>query len=417
MVNLIGQSLGRYNILEQLGEGGMAIVYKAYDTRLERDVAIKVIRTELFGQAIIERILKRFEREAKALAKLSHPNIVSVIDYGEHEGAPYLILVYLPGGTLKQLMGKPMRWQDAAHLLSPVADALQYAHEHNVVHRDVKPSNILLTEKGQPMLTDFGIAKILDLEDGHTLTGTGVGIGTAEYMAPEQAMGKDADARADIYSLGIVFYELITGRRPYVADTPMAVILKQVTDPLPSPKLYVPDLPQAVEKVITSALAKNPDDRYQDAETFSKALENLQSNSLRTRTGAANVTPQPRKRKPIPDALATSIQSSDEYTVDQFETSDQDASSSQFQKHRGRSQTSETQFVYIIVEDGTPLYHSLPSSNNWTVWLKKGAKLTLKEPKEDASNIGKYGQFIEAIDNQGNEGYIAANAVSIDRTS
>src|SRR3990172_5213696 len=144
MTNLIGQSLGRYHILEQLGEGGMAIVYKAYDTRLESEVAVKVIRTENLAPSILQRALKRFEREAKALAKLTHSNIVKVLDYGEHEGKPYLVMPYLPGGTLKeQLKGQSMPWQDAARLLIPIARALAYAHSEGMIHRDVKPSNIL----------------------------------------------------------------------------------------------------------------------------------------------------------------------------------------------------------------------------------------------------------------------------------
>ncbi len=275
MSSLINHSLGRYHILEQLGEGGMATVYKAYDTRLERDVAIKIIRRNAFPPEQLERILKRFEREAKSLAKLSHPNIVGVLDYGEHEGSPYLVLVYLPGGTLKKLMGRPMPWQEAVRLLIPIANALEYAHEHKVVHRDVKPANILLTEKSQPMLTDFGIAKILELEDGHTLTGTGMGVGTPEYMSPEQGSGREVDGRADIYSMGIIFYELITGRKPYTADTPIAVILKHMTDPLPRPSQFVNSLPEAVEKVLLKSLAKDPKDRYPDTRVFSAALENL----------------------------------------------------------------------------------------------------------------------------------------------
>ena len=163
MSNLIGQSLGRYHILEQLGEGGMATVYKAYDTRLETDVAVKVIRTENLTLGTMERALKRFEREAKALARLTHPNIVKVTDYGEYEGKPYLVMEYLPGGTLKERLGKPMPWQEAVRMLIPIAEALDFAHSQNMIHRDVKPSNILLTQRGQPMLTDFGIAKILDL--------------------------------------------------------------------------------------------------------------------------------------------------------------------------------------------------------------------------------------------------------------
>jgi len=306
MTNLIGQSLGRYHILEQLGEGGMAIVYKAYDTRLERDVAVKVIRTDLFGQAVIERILKRFEREAKALARLSHPNIVKVHDYGEHEGAPYLVLEYLSAGTLKQRLGKPISWQEAVRLLIPVAQALDYAHEHNIIHRDIKPSNILLTEKGQPMLTDFGIAKLLDAGEGQTLTATGVGVGTPEYMAPEQGLGKEVDARTDVYSLGVVFYELVTGRKPYVADTPMAVVFKHLTDPLPRPKTFAPNLPDTVEKILIKAMAKKPEDRYADMNAFAVALD-----GLLTRSPLASLEEEPEVRaKAVRGALPPRMEDS-----------------------------------------------------------------------------------------------------------
>jgi serine/threonine protein kinase len=170
MSNLIGKSLGRYHILEQLGEGGMATVYKAYDTRLEADVAVKVIRTENILPSVLERSLKRFEREAKALARLNHPNIVRVTDYGEYEGKPYLVMPYFPGGTLKEKLGKQIPWQETIQILLPIVEALDYAHSHNMIHRDVKPSNILLAERGQPMLSDFGIAKMLDLEETVELT-------------------------------------------------------------------------------------------------------------------------------------------------------------------------------------------------------------------------------------------------------
>ena len=276
MTNLTGQSLGRYQILEQLGKGGMATVYKAYDTRLERDVAVKIIRRETFPEEQLERILKRFEREAKALARLTHPNIVPVIDYGEYEGAPYLVMPYLPGGTLKQLLGTPMPWQEAVRILLPIAQALEYAHEHNIIHRDIKPSNILLTEKGQPMLSDFGIAKILESGDTATLTGAGVGVGTPEYMAPEQWTG-GAGPQADLYSLGVVFYELVTGRKPYTADTPAAILLKQATEPLPRPTQFVRDLPEAVEKLLLKALAKKPEDRYENMAAFAAAMVTLLS--------------------------------------------------------------------------------------------------------------------------------------------
>ena len=281
MPNLIGQSLGRYHILEQLGEGGMATVYKAYDTRLERDVAVKVIRVDQFAPTMLERILMRFDREAKALARLTHPNIVHINDYGEQDGVPYLVMDFLPGGTLKQHLRQPLLWQDAVKLLLPIAEALDYAHSQNIIHRDVKPSNILLTQRGQPMLTDFGIAKLLENEETQTLSGTGMGVGTPEYMAPEQWTGQ-AGPQADLYSLGVVLYELVTGRKPYTADTPAAIMLKQVNDPLPRPRQFTPGLPEAVEKVLFTALAKKPEDRYQGMREMVVALESLASGQTNT---------------------------------------------------------------------------------------------------------------------------------------
>ncbi len=276
MSNMIGQTFGRYQITGQLGEGGMAVVYKAFDTRLENDVAVKVIRTENLPQSGVEKALKRFEREAKALAKLTHPNIVKVSDYGEYEGSPYLVMPYLPGGTLKQVLnGRPMPWQDAAQLLIPIARALDYAHRQNMIHRDVKPSNILITEDGEPMLTDFGIAKIIDEEATVDLTGTSATVGTPEYMAPEQVISKTVDHRADIYALGVVFYEMITGRRPFVADTPMAVLFKHASEPLPNPRQFVPDLPSSVEMVLLRALAKKPEERFERMEEFASTLARL----------------------------------------------------------------------------------------------------------------------------------------------
>jgi serine/threonine protein kinase len=274
MPDLSGQTIGRYRILEKLGEGGMAVVYKAQDTRLEREVAIKIIRREVFSPLVLERVLKRFEREAKALAKLSHPNIVHVHDYGKFRGAPYLVMEYLPGGVFKtgSAASKPLGWQDAARLLLPIAEALDYAHSQNVIHRDVKPSNILLTGRGQPMLSDFGIAKILEDEETQGLTASGTGVGTPEYMAPEQWTGKTCP-QSDLYSLGVVFYELVAGRKPYTADTPAGLMLKQLNDPLPPPRQFAPDLPEGVEKVLLRALAKKPDDRYASMKEFSAALE------------------------------------------------------------------------------------------------------------------------------------------------
>ena len=281
MADLIGQSLGQYHILEQLGQGGMATVYKAYDTRLERDVAVKVIRRAAFSPKVVDRMLKRFEREGKALAKLTHANIVPIIDYGEHQGSPYLVMPLIVGGSLKAVLearqragAGPLAAGEAARLLAPIARALDYAHRREVLHRDVKPSNILLTEDGDPLLTDFGVAKILESEEGTTLTGAGMGVGTPEYMPPEQWLGK-ASAASDQYALGVVFYELVTGRKPYTADTPPAVMLKHVNDPLPRPRDLAPSLPEAAERLIFKAMAKDPAQRYPGMAELAQALEGI----------------------------------------------------------------------------------------------------------------------------------------------
>ncbi|MBN1449596.1 MAG: SUMF1/EgtB/PvdO family nonheme iron enzyme [Anaerolineales bacterium] len=273
---MIGRTLGRYQILELLGAGGMATVYKADDTRLERQVAIKVIRREVFSPDEMEMILKRFEREAKSVAGLSHPNIVGVIDYGEFEGAPYLVMEYLPGGTLKERLGSPIPWRDAIQLILPIARALEYVHTRNIINRDVKPSNVLMTENGEPMLTDFGLVKIFGEKekDTTTITSSGTGLGTPDYMAPEQWTG-EATAQSDLYSLGVVLYEMITGHRPYVADTPAGVLFKQASEPLPLPTSYIPDLPKDIESVLLKALAKDPANRYADMRTLINELESL----------------------------------------------------------------------------------------------------------------------------------------------
>jgi serine/threonine protein kinase len=301
MAHLIGQSIGRYRIFAQLGEGGMATVYRAFDTRLEREVAFKVILPSHHGAP---KFLARFEREAKALARLSHPHIVKILDYGEHEGLPYLVMEYVPAGTLKARLGKPIPSPAAAGLLAPIARALEYAHGRKIIHRDVKPSNILFTEAGQPMLSDFGVAKVLEAEETWDLTGTGVGVGTPEYMAPEQAMGKSADHRVDIYALGIVFYELVTGRTPFQADTPLAVLLKHVNDPLPRPRDLVREIPTDVEQVIFKALAKQAKDRFQGMDAFAETLEKLARSGRSGIRGRARV-PGQRLIRPLRLAGAT----------------------------------------------------------------------------------------------------------------
>jgi serine/threonine protein kinase len=267
--------IGRYQVKEPLGHGGMAVVYLARDPLLERVVAMKFIRMEAVSQVFASKMIRRFEQESRLLAKLSHPNIVSVIDSGKFEDIPYLVMEYIPGGTIQPEMGSHMPYRQAARLLLPIAEALQYAHEEGIIHRDVKPSNILLTKSGQPMLSDFGIAKIIAGEHAVALTATSAGIGTPEYMSPEQGLGHAVDPRADLYSLGVVFYELVTGRKPFEGKTPMEVIIKHIHEPLPSPSSFVKDLPEEVAAVLRKALAKNPDDRYPDMKAFAVALEKL----------------------------------------------------------------------------------------------------------------------------------------------
>lgn len=277
MQDLIGQSLGRYHIIERLGEGGMATVYKAFDTRLEREVAVKVIRTDQLAPAILDRALKRFEIEAKSVARLDHSNIVKVMDYGDFNGNPYLVMEYLPGGTLKQYLKEHGRlsWQQSAKIILAIAESLSYAHSQNIIHRDIKPSNILLGTDLRPILSDFGVAKVIDEETTQDLTGTSATVGTPEYMAPEQVTSKVIDHRADMYSLGVVFFEMLTGRKPFVADTPLAVLFKHLSDPLPKPRDFAGDIPESVEMVVFTVLAKDPRDRYQDMEQFSSALKRL----------------------------------------------------------------------------------------------------------------------------------------------
>lgn len=270
MNEVFGRKLGQYVLLEQLGEGGMAKVYNALDTRAESNVAIKVILPSKRASGVF---LQQFEREAKALANLTHTNIVKVLNYGIQDGQPYLVMEYVPGGTLKEVMTHKLPWQTAAAILAPIARALDYVHRQQIVHRDVKPSNILLHEDFRPMLSDFGILKILEGKEEKVESAIGAGIGTPEYMPPEQGMGKEVDFKADIYSLGLVFYEMITGQKPFTADSPMAIVIKHVTDELPLPTHIDRNIPKYVERVILRAVQKDPRNRYISMGHFADALE------------------------------------------------------------------------------------------------------------------------------------------------
>jgi serine/threonine protein kinase len=304
MNDVFGKKLGQYVLLEQLGEGGMAKVYNAFDSRNEGNVAIKVILPSKRTSSVF---LQQFEREAKALANLTHTNIVKVLNYGVQDGQPFLVMEYVPGGTLKEAMTQKLPWQTAAAILAPIARALDYVHRQQIVHRDVKPSNILLQEDFRPMLSDFGILKLLESKEEKVDSAIGAGIGTPEYMPPEQGMGKEVDFRADIYSLGLVFYEMITGQKPYTADSPMAIVIKHVTDELPLPTRIDKNIPKYVERVILRAVQKNPKKRYISMGHFADALELIALGDKAPPQKINRISREKEKRQRSVSILALSI--------------------------------------------------------------------------------------------------------------
>jgi eukaryotic-like serine/threonine-protein kinase len=269
--SMIGTVLsGRYRLEAKLGSGGMSTVYLASDETLDRPVAVKVMHREMSEQ---EDQLQRFRQEARAVAKLTHPNVVSVIDAGEDGGYPYIVFEYVKGETLKQRIGRvgALDPQEAIAYAIEVARGLGVAHARNMVHRDIKPQNVLIDEEGRAKLTDFGISRQLE-QDG--VTATGRVLGTTDYVAPEQAMGKGADQRSDIYSLGVVLYEMLVGQVPFHADSQVGVAMKHVNEELPDVQRRRPEASAAVALVVERATAKNPAERYQ---TIAEMIDDLET--------------------------------------------------------------------------------------------------------------------------------------------
>ncbi len=268
LASLTGKDLGRYHLLAQIGRGGMASVYRAYDPKQDRLVAIKVLSADLAGDP---RFSRRFRREAELVSQLSHPHIVPVWDYGEAEGHAYLVMPFIKVGSLAdRLRRKQLTLEECTRILDQVTSALDFAHSRGVVHRDIKPSNILLDDKGNALLTDFGLAQIHDAS--MSLTGSAM-LGTPSYISPEQARGDTVDGRADQYSLGIILFELATGVLPFDAETPMAVIIKHIQEPVPRPRDVNPQVPEAIEQVILKATAKDPKYRFETMGEFYRAFK------------------------------------------------------------------------------------------------------------------------------------------------
>ena len=251
----------RYMIVSSLGEGGMADVYLAIDTILNREVAIKVLRGELSKDPVT---LLRFQREANAVSKLNHPNVVDVYDVGEFEGRHYIVMEYVRGRTLKQLISQrgALHQEEAVNIMIQLTSAVQHAHENDIIHRDIKPQNVLVKDDGTVKITDFGIALAHDTVQ---LTQSDAVLGSAHYLAPETTRGETPSNQVDIYALGIVFYELLTGNVPFHGDNPVQIAMKHLREEIPSVRDFNPTLPQSVENIIIKATVKNRKLRYQSA--------------------------------------------------------------------------------------------------------------------------------------------------------
>jgi serine/threonine protein kinase len=274
---LIGTVLGTCTLQKLIGQGGMGAVFLAQQSRPRRQVAVKVLlpMTPLSPNQLAA-FLERFRRETDAAASLEHPNITPVHEYGERDGLAYLVMPYMSGGTLRDEMERegPLPLAKTVNYLDQMAAALDFAHQHGVIHRDIKPANILMTPEGRLLLTDFGLVKIVS-EGGMPqirLTGAGAPVGTPDYMAPEQVIGEEVDARADLYSLGVILYQMVTGTTPFQGETPMQIAAQHLQIPPPSPHILRPDLPMVAEQVLLRAMAKRPSDRYASAQELANAF-------------------------------------------------------------------------------------------------------------------------------------------------
>jgi len=299
--SLMGQTIGPYHILEQVGRGGMTVVYRARDLTREREVALKVLSPYIAHDPTFQ---ARFRREIQVLQGVQHPSVVPILDFGEVEGTLFIVMPFLSAGTLHdRIKRRPLTPPEAMRVMGQVSSALQHAHAAGIVHRDVKPSNILMDAKGNALLSDFGFAQVEDTS--LSLTGSAL-IGTPAFMSPEQCRGDEVTSKSDQYSLGIVLYQLATGRLPFDADTPMGFVIKQINEPLPRPRFYSPNLPDSVEAVLVKALAKDPVHRFSSVaalnDAFQKSMRDAltPSGKLKERSGLTR-----RPNQYFPDSMPT----------------------------------------------------------------------------------------------------------------
>jgi serine/threonine protein kinase len=280
MVDSVGQSLGRYRILEKIGAGGMATVYRGIQTSIGREVAIKVLSSSLAAQD--EDFLVRFQREVQVSSTLQHPHILPVYDFGDYQGSPYIVMAYLKGGTLADLIRQgPMVLTEATRIITQLADALDFAHKSGVIHRDFKPSNVMLDERGNVYLADFGLAKVTDAS--LQLTGSRL-VGTPDYMAPDLVKENGVTRSVDVYAMGVTLYQMLSGHVPFKASTPMGVLMAHMSAPIPDIRTERPDLGEAVQQVINLSMAKSADERFPTAGDLACELHG----AMRTPQGSAH---------------------------------------------------------------------------------------------------------------------------------
>ena len=322
-----GQKINnRYEIIKSIGEGGMANVYLANDKILDRKVAVKVLRGDLSSD---EKFIRRFQREALSVSNLSHPNIVEVYDVGEEDGEYYIVMEYIDGKTLKQLLKKReyLTLTEVIDIMTQLTDGIAHAHESYIIHRDIKPQNIMIEDDGRIKITDFGIAMALNATQ---LTQTNSVMGSVHYLPPEQASGKGATVKSDIYSMGILMYELLTGTVPFKGDNAVEIALKHMKDKIPSIRKQDPSIPQSVENILLKATAKNPRNRYDSAkemhEDLLHCLEEEHANDKKITfeypendfddTSQIPVTPPPKKKVEKPKKEEEKMEDTDELVTE-----------------------------------------------------------------------------------------------------